>query len=152
MKNQALETSYQIKKNIIEIDEYDKDYRNILNYGHTFGHALEAATDYSVPHGIAVTAGIAMANYFSLKNNMLDQKDYDLMIPVLRKDISGFENHIASAKLDVFIESLKKDKKNIDNKVGFILTKGPGQVFKKFFEMKKETKNLIFDSLNSIIH
>ena len=146
-----IKKSLEIKKNIIEIDEYDKSYRNILNYGHTFGHALEAATNYSVPHGIAVTAGIAMANYFSLKSGMLDQKDYNLMQPVLRKNISGFESSICSADPEVFVESLKKDKKNIDSKIGFILTKGPGQTFKKFFELKKETKSLIFDCLSSII-
>tara|TARA_B100002019_G_C21263157_1_gene597862 strand:+ start:230 stop:1312 length:1083 start_codon:yes stop_codon:yes gene_type:complete len=146
-----IKKSLEIKKNIIEADEYDKSYRNILNYGHTFGHAIEAATNYLVPHGIAVTAGIAMANYFSLKKGMLKQKDYDLMLPILQNNISGYENQLANADFDVLLASLRKDKKNVDDRVGFILTKGPGQVFKNFYELKKETKNLIFDSLNSII-
>lgn len=148
----VVKRSLKIKKEIIEEDEFDKSYRNMLNYGHTFGHALEAATNYAIPHGIAVTAGIAMANYFSLKKGFLSQADYDLMSTTLRKNISGYEDQIAAAKNDIFIQSLKKDKKNVDNMVGFILTKGPGQVFKEMVDLTKENKNLIFDSLNSTIH
>ena len=44
-----------VKKEIIEQDEYEIDLRRILNYGHTFGHALEAITHYAVPHGQAVS-------------------------------------------------------------------------------------------------
>ena len=62
-----LQHSLEIKKHIIEQDEFDQDIRNIMNYGHTFGHAIEAATQYTVPHGIAVTIGMDMANYLASK-------------------------------------------------------------------------------------
>lgn len=143
--------SLEIKKKIIEIDEYDRNYRNILNYGHTFGHALEVATNYSVPHGIAVSAGIGMANHFSLRMGLLSKEDYDLMRPTLIKNIAGFEENLSNVNYDALFESLKRDKKNIDNKVGFILTEGPGRTLKQFHELKKETKDLIYDSLASII-
>src|SRR2546430_1265983 len=50
--------SLEIKQGLIEIDEFDRGPRNIMNYGHSFGHAIEAATDFTVPHGIAVTMGM----------------------------------------------------------------------------------------------
>ena len=46
------------KKWFIEIDELDRAERRILNFGHTFGHALEAATGYALPHGVAVAVGV----------------------------------------------------------------------------------------------
>ena len=57
--------SLTIKKRFIEEDEYDKGIRNLLNYGHTFGHAYESATHYAIPHGISVTLGVLTATFFS---------------------------------------------------------------------------------------
>ena len=54
----ATRTSLEIKRDFIEEDEFDRGRRNLLNYGHCFGHALEAATDFAVPHGLAVVVGM----------------------------------------------------------------------------------------------
>src|SRR4029079_9979987 len=59
--------SLEIKKSYIEIDEFDKKERQVFNYGHTFGHAIESLTDYRIPHGIAVSYGMDMANFISVK-------------------------------------------------------------------------------------
>ncbi|MFL5887412.1 MAG: AroB-related putative sugar phosphate phospholyase (cyclizing), partial [Thermoleophilaceae bacterium] len=64
--------SLEIKKRIIEIDEFDRGPRNVMNYGHSFGHALESATDFAVPHGIAVTIGMDMANYTARQLGLAD--------------------------------------------------------------------------------
>ena len=53
-----VETSLLAKKHFIEIDEFDKKERLLLNFGHTFGHAIEGASNYGIPHGIAVGIGI----------------------------------------------------------------------------------------------
>ncbi|MEK7862885.1 MAG: 3-dehydroquinate synthase, partial [Chloroflexota bacterium] len=58
-----IRASLEIKRRIIEEDEFDRGIRNVMNYGHSFGHAIESATAYAVPHGIAVTIGMDMANY-----------------------------------------------------------------------------------------
>ena len=58
-------SSLRIKRRYIEEDEFDRGVRNVLNYGHTFAHAFESATNYAIPHGIAVTMGVACATYFS---------------------------------------------------------------------------------------
>ena len=52
------------KKWFIEIDEFDRAERKLLNFGHTFGHALESATNHEIPHGIAVAMGIRAAVSF----------------------------------------------------------------------------------------
>lgn len=53
--------SLERKKVIIEADEFDSGERLLLNFGHTFGHAIEAAGNYSIPHGIAVGLGMMLA-------------------------------------------------------------------------------------------
>ncbi|GIF08243.1 3-dehydroquinate synthase family protein [Actinoplanes siamensis] len=54
-----------VKKGYIEEDEFDRGKRQLLNYGHEFGHALEATTHFQVPHGLAVAIGISFANRLS---------------------------------------------------------------------------------------
>lgn len=56
-----IEQSLTTKKWFIEIDEFDRAGRLLLNFGHTFGHAVESATSFAIPHGIAVGVGILMA-------------------------------------------------------------------------------------------
>src|SRR5207249_494575 len=62
---ELISQSLSIKKKFVEADELDRDVRNLLNYGHTFGHAFESATKFKIPHGIAVLMGIHAATYFS---------------------------------------------------------------------------------------
>lgn len=56
-----IEQSLTTKKWFIEVDEFDQAERLLLNFGHTFGHAVESATHFAIPHGIAVGVGILMA-------------------------------------------------------------------------------------------
>jgi 3-dehydroquinate synthase len=69
--------SLETKRRIIEIDEYERDLRRILNYGHTFGHALEAVTENAVPHGLAVAWGVDVANFVASRLRLLDRAVYD---------------------------------------------------------------------------
>jgi len=58
-----------VKKIIIEKDEFEKDERKVLNYGHTMGHAIESTTNYAIPHGIGVLIGMYIKNklFYELK-------------------------------------------------------------------------------------
>ena len=62
------------QKRFIEKDEYEKE-RIFLNYGHTFGHAIESITNFKIPHGVAVKMHIA--NYISFRLNYI--KETELM-------------------------------------------------------------------------
>ncbi len=103
--------SLEIKKKYIEIDEFDNGPRNIFNYGHSLGHAIEAATNFAIPHGIAVTIGLDMANWLSPQIGDGDMKHYTRMHDVLSNNYRGFED--TDISIDLFMSALEKDKKNI---------------------------------------
>ena len=63
--------SLKVKQGVIEKDEYELDLRRILNYGHTFGHALEAITHHGIPHGKAVAWGIDLVNFIAVERGLL---------------------------------------------------------------------------------
>lgn len=66
-----IEQSLTTKQWFIEIDEFDQAERLLLNFGHTFGHAVESATHFGVPHGIAVGVGILMAYQYAVGASLL---------------------------------------------------------------------------------
>lgn len=112
----------RIKQRFIEVDEFDRGIRNIFNYGHSFGHAIESATDYAVPHGIAVAMGMDMANSIAMERSMLPESHYRRMHPILRKTY----DHFAASEISVgrVLEALTKDKKNTDTMFGLIFATG----------------------------
>ncbi|MCH7862383.1 AroB-related putative sugar phosphate phospholyase (cyclizing) [Sphingomonas sp. NPDC092331] len=111
-----------IKQRYIEIDEWDRGVRNIFNYGHSFGHAIEAATGFGVPHGIAVTMGMAMANHIAVQRGLTSEENRRRMLPVLRKNFAEFGSFpIAN---DDLLGALMKDKKNTSTRLVVILPTG----------------------------
>ncbi|MFA4967959.1 MAG: AroB-related putative sugar phosphate phospholyase (cyclizing), partial [Candidatus Margulisiibacteriota bacterium] len=114
--------SLGIKKRVIEIDEFDKNERNLFNYGHTFGHAIESVTGYKVKHGQAVTRGMDIANYVSLKHGYLDKGKYDYMHGILSQNLPDFK--LKAHNMEAYLNALSRDKKNIGGNLGCILTKG----------------------------
>jgi len=138
---QIISKSLLIKKEMIEIDEFDRKERQIFNYGHSFGHAIESLTNYSIPHGIAVSFGMDIANYISVKQNYLKESVRD----EIRDFLINFWNDYSIKNLEVnkFLHALSKDKKNIGNKLRIILCKGYGSVFISTQEVNHEFKKLI---------
>ena len=120
--------SLKIKKKYIEIDEFDQNERQIFNYGHTFGHAIESLTNYSVPHGIAVSFGMDIANYVSMKKKLIGNGVRNEIREFLKKIWKGY--NINNIDVNKFIIALTKDKKNVDSNLQLILCKGYGKVFK----------------------
>ena len=106
-----IKRSLEIKKKYIEEDEFDCGPRNIFNYGHSFGHAIESATNFAIPHGIAVTIGMDMANWLSPQIGSGDMLHYKRMHAVLSENYRGYES--VEVPIDPFISALSKDKKNI---------------------------------------
>lgn len=115
---QYIHRALEIKKPYIEEDEFDRGIRNIFNYGHSFGHALEAATDFAIPHGIGVTMGMDMANFVA-KRCYNRGAAFDRMHVTLRENYRGFEGH--PVPLDRFLTSIGKDKKNQGSNLMLIL-------------------------------
>jgi 3-dehydroquinate synthase len=120
--------SLEIKKKIVEEDELDKDYRHILNYGHTFGHGIESYSNNIIPHGIGVTIGMEIANYISLKKGYLAEDIFYKVSSILRQYIPyaslDFSDH------EKMTATLMRDKKYDGKTLNAILSKGIGRVFK----------------------
>lgn len=131
--------SLKIKKAYIERDEFDQNIRQVFNYGHSFGHAIESLTKYKIPHGVAVSFGMDIANFMSVKLGFLT--------PNVRNEIKEVTDYICRGykinKLDTnkFIDALKKDKKNIGTKLGLILAKGYGNIFKNLTAPNNQFKD-----------
>ena len=137
--------SCKIKKNVVEKDEKEKKLRQILNFGHTFAHAYEASLNYSkkLNHGEAVILGIKSALNFSLKKNLLNKKDYFLIINHIRKSNlpSKIKKFFKIVDTNRIISFMLKDKKNNSDKINLVLLKkiGTPLLNKKY---SKKTLNL----------
>ena len=140
---QAIYKSILIKKKYVSRDEKEKlknkFSRAILNFGHTFGHALEAFYKYNqkLTHGEAISIGMIIASTLSHRLGYLTKTDFENIkdhfmsnnLPV--KDINMYNNKIFNI--------IKKDKKNLNNKINFVLLKGIGNAF---LSNKQSLKNI----------
>lgn len=111
-----------IKQRYIEIDEFDRGVRNVFNYGHSFGHAIESATDFTVPHGIGVTIGMDVANHLAVARDLLPEHHARRMRPPLQKNYASFAH--TKIPLDRFFSALLKDKKNTTTQLVLIFPVG----------------------------
>lgn len=124
--------SLEIKKSYIEIDEFDKKERQVFNYGHSFGHAIESLTNYRIPHGIAVSYGMDMSNFISMKMGLITSGVRNEIRQVTENIWAG--TNIDDINLENFKKALSKDKKNVGTKLGLILNKGYGNIFKNIMD------------------
>lgn len=114
--------SLKIKRNVIEKDEFDRGERRKFNYGHTFGHALEAVTDFRILHGLAVTLGMEIANTLSLNRGLLSAAEFERLSAIFRRNFPEVEG--IEIPMDDYLKALKKDKKNTDGDLTCILNAG----------------------------
>ncbi len=127
----AIEHSCKAKAAIVEADERESGKRALLNLGHTFGHALEAAAGYdgSLLHGEAVAIGTVMAFDLSAAMGLSSRED----AARVRKHFKnvGLPVHAGgiNATPDGLIETMRKDKKTLDNNMIFILVNAIGEAF-----------------------
>jgi len=141
--------SLEIKKEKIEVDEFDVRERQIMNYGHTFGHAIESATDFAIPHGIAVTIGMDAANFLSWQFGLTDRSTFDELHPVLTENYAGFEK--TPIPEDRFFTALGNDKKNVGSDISLILLRGPGQLFKDRYPNDEKLRDACQDYFANVL-
>ena len=122
LKVHAIDSAVAIKKRFIEIDEFDEGIRNIFNFGHSFGHAIESATNFGVPHGVAVTMGMDVACQIAASRNLLPSNESTRMRTALKKNYQTLAH--VPIPLDASMNALLKDKKNSSTELGLILPVG----------------------------
>ena len=121
-----IEESVRFKGDVVANDEKETGARKILNLGHTFAHALEVEQNYKIKHGHAVIVGIACALYLSQRLNLLDDKKLESLLTLLVqiKDLIKISN----VDLKKCYSIMKRDKKNRDGKIKFVLLKDIGNL------------------------
>jgi 3-dehydroquinate synthase len=133
--------SLEIKKSYIEADEFDRGLRNIFNYGHSFGHAIETATQFGVPHGIAVTIGMDMANYVAWRMGVGSEENYRQHNSLLRRNYGDYASQ--NIPLESVLSAISKDKKNTGTgSVTLILPDTDGKVFKETYANDEKFKRI----------
>jgi len=132
---EAIAVSCQAKADVVAADERENGRRALLNLGHTFGHALEAATQYDssrLVHGEGVSIGMVLAHRFSARMNLVSPDLADRVeahlkavgLPTRMDQIPG-----ELPPTDVLMDAIAQDKKVKRGKLTFILTRGLGQSF-----------------------
>ncbi len=132
---EAIATSCQAKADVVVADEREHGRRALLNLGHTFGHALEAATEYDsrrLVHGEGVSIGMVLAHQFSARLNLASPDDAGrveahLKAVGLPTRIDEIPGELPSTEF--LMDAIAQDKKVKSGKLTFILTRGIGQSF-----------------------
>jgi 3-dehydroquinate synthase len=141
--SKIISRSLEIKKSYIEVDEFDQNVRQVFNYGHSFGHAIESLTNYAIPHGIAVSFGMDMANFVSVKLGFITADVREEIREVVEKIWAGYS--IKDLDVKTFRQALGKDKKNVGTKLGLILNKGYGNIFKNVMDAGEQFDEWLLD-------
>ena len=125
----AIERSCAIKAEVVGKDEKEEGLRAILNFGHTFGHAIEALSGYGTfRHGEAVAIGMSMAAGLSAKMGFAS--DCEVRINALLNKL-GMPSAPPKIATDAFLEAMKLDKKVSGGRIRFVLAHSMGKVFLK---------------------
>ena len=124
----AIQRSCEIKADIVRQDEREGGLRAILNFGHTFGHAIEAGLGYGVwLHGEAVGCGMVMAADLSVRLGTLDVRDQKRIVALIKA--AGLPVQAPDLGLAQWIDLMEVDKKNEGGEIKFILLKPMGSAY-----------------------
>lgn len=124
--NKIIEQSVKIKAAVVESDEKEQGERMILNYGHSFGHAIEKMSDYTLLHGYAISIGMVMINKLAQKQGLLSEKDAER----IKKLIKDFGLPTTTMHKPT-MKDLLSDKKKEGDKIKLILPSTIGKVIIK---------------------
>ena len=127
----AIKKSCEIKIYFVNKDINEKNLRMILNFGHTFAHAIEVKNNYSnkITHGEAVLSGMILASKLSfIKKACVSQTVEEIKRIYKENNLNyTYKKYLKSSEIKKLIPYLKNDKKNNDEKINFILLKKIGQ-------------------------
>lgn len=140
--------SLRAKQAIIESDEYENDLRRILNYGHSFGHALEAVSENKVSHGYGVLFGIDLINYLANRWGILEKEIY---LDIRTTIQSNFSTNFLPAGLTatMLIDALKTDKKISSGFMNFAIMNNSWELVIEPKVINNELQNLVENYLKN---
>jgi 3-dehydroquinate synthase len=131
-------TAVQIKANVVEADERESGERKLLNFGHTFAHALEKMT--GMLHGNAVSIGMVLASHVSYRLGMISKND----VREITETIASYRLPVKSPiPVDNLFEAMKQDKKREGGSIHLILLESIGRAV---------SRKVTYNELQTIIH
>lgn len=145
--------SVQIKNKVITTDPTEQGLRKILNFGHTIGHAIEGYSLYndknSLLHGEAIAIGMICEAYLSHKFTGLSEAE---LVDITDYFVALYPKYTYSTdKYPQFLELMKNDKKNENNKIGFSLLKSIGDCQFNSYIGEEDIKEALDYYLNIIV-
>ncbi|MGM9969686.1 MAG: 3-dehydroquinate synthase [Anaeroplasma sp.] len=133
--------SLSVKKKVVELDEFDLNERMTLNFGHTFGHAIELK--YGYKHGEAVSIGMLMAINMGVKMGITPVECYDCIYNILKLyDLPTLEYDYID-----YLKDVVYDKKNIAGTINFIFLTSLGEC--TIYKLSEEDIRRIIDESNN---
>lgn len=139
--SRLIRQSLEVKRGVIEEDEYERDLRRILNYGHTFGHALESISRHQIPHGIAVAWGIDLVNYIAWQTGRIPEKHFETVHQFIE---THFKWRLKEpVKADDLIHAIRRDKKVENTTIYLILPAKIGSLQIVPFPLGEELSSLV---------
>ena len=143
--------SCNLKKRVVEKDEREKNYRKVLNLGHTFAHAYESTLGFSkkLNHGEAVILGIKNAVEFSFKRKILTKQKFNIILNHINKIgmKPKIEKLFKKKHISKIMNYMRSDKKNNSNNINLILIKDFGKIIVDFQIRPSDLKKYISNSL-----
>ncbi len=132
----AIAESVRYKGDVVISDEKESGLRKVLNFGHTFAHAIEVEQDHKIKHGQAVVVGIACALYLSHRTHLIPEAKLNKFLKI----IEPFKELIAIRTYDKnkLYSIMGRDKKNVSGKIKFVLIKDIGEIVLDYEASKKD--------------
>ncbi len=144
-------SSLKIKLKYIKGDEFDAGRRNLLNFGHCFGHALETVSGYAIPHGQAVIIGMLFANFAAEKRHLLRSATCDFLTRKLF--VNTIKTKVKDSDLDCLriLNAMKKDKKRSGPGLAVIMMKN-NYTFEKVTDFTREELAAAINELAGVLN
>lgn len=140
----------QIKKEYIENDEFDTGKRNLLNYGHCFGHAIESACNFAIPHGQAVVLGMLLANKYAADNGFLSAEKELFLRKNILLPIFTCRQQLCAVDAQQALSAMGQDKKRTGNGLALVMLTDQGM--KKITDLQAPAALALLQSLEEICH
>jgi len=115
-----------IKAGVVSNDEKEHGLRKILNFGHTYGHAIESASGFKIRHGLCVVYGIVAELFLSNKIGVLSRKKLTRYLELPGR--FGLKNILDEFNFDDLYNNMHVDKKNRNGKINFVLLSDLGKI------------------------
>ena len=137
-----IKRSIELKKQVFELDSHELGLRQILNFGHTYGHALEAYNNYKMKHGFAVACGmIVEARISVLAKNLKENEEERIKNLIKAFGFPPVDSNVSTSKI---MELMKSDKKSKSNKPRFVM-------IDKIGKSKSKDNNFSFEIDSGIV-